>query len=35
LVNLANNEPKIEFFAHEPKIFTKSPLVEPDEDLYM
>jgi len=35
LVNLANNEPKIEFYAHEPKIFTKSPMVEPDEDLYM
>lgn len=35
LVKLADDEPKIEFFSHEPKIFTKSPMIEPDEDLYM
>lgn len=31
LVDLANNEPKIEFFAHKATIYTKSPFVEPDE----
>ena len=35
LVSLADNETKIEFYEHQPKIYTKSPLYEPEEDLYM
>ncbi len=35
LVSLIDNEERIEFYEHQPKIYTKSPLYEPDEDLYM